>query len=370
MKFTGNRKIIAQFKEQINKNGRISFEEFIAGALYHPSEGYYSSKAISIGGSGKGDFTTCVTINPLLGKAIANWTADVQNRNKTNEITVIELGGGTGALAKDILENISVETKNNFSYFIVEINSSLIKLQKEKLQDFHGKIYWFNDIQSALNNCKNYPILIANEFVDTFPARVLQWINNGWLELFFIYEDSNWVKILNSPSPPIDFDIPLSLKSAKPLRFEQQVEIQTSFWNWWNKWNNLVKKATFLIIDYGDIFPEIYHRRPKGTIRGYFKNNLVDGKELYQRIGYQDLTVDINFSDLMLWAQELGWEKKQYMEQQTFIKQYKTQMKENLPKKKKSEVENPLYLNSSEEFIQHPFGAGSCYKMLIIDIDK
>jgi SAM-dependent MidA family methyltransferase len=62
-----------------------------------------------------------------------------------------------------------------------------------------------------------------------------------------------------------------------------------------------------LTIDYGDTMPALYHRRPQGSLRGYAAHQLLTGTEIYQAPGRCDLTADVNFSDLEVWAQREGW---------------------------------------------------------------
>ena len=58
-----------------------------------------------------------------------------------------------------------------------------------------------------------------------------------------------------------------------------------------------------LTIDYGAAAPELYHRRPRGSVRAYFMQQRLEGPAVYENPGRQDLTADVNFSDLQRWAQ-------------------------------------------------------------------
>jgi len=46
----------------------------------------------------------------------------------------------------------------------------------------------------------------------------------------------------------------------------------------------------------------------------------LDGLALYQNIGRQDITADINFTDYRKWTQALGWEEITFQDQASFIK--------------------------------------------------
>ena len=57
-----------------------------------------------------------------------------------------------------------------------------------------------------------------------------------------------------------------------------------------------------LTIDYGGAAEDIYHRRPRGTIRAYLLQHRLEGPAVYENPGRQDLTADVNFTDLIEWS--------------------------------------------------------------------
>src|SRR5258708_6038546 len=84
-----------------NEGGRLRFDRFMELALRHPIHGYYSSQIRGIGKSG--DFSTSTTLSNALGKAIFNWLEAEAGNLQLDTLIIIELGVGTGALAKGIL---------------------------------------------------------------------------------------------------------------------------------------------------------------------------------------------------------------------------------------------------------------------------
>lgn len=77
-----------------------------------------------------------------------------------------------------------------------------------------------------------------------------------------------------------------------------------------------------LTIDYGDTEERLYTRRPEGSLRAYWKHHRYTGRDLYVRFGKQDLTADVNFSDLISWGEALGWETIQLTTQSEFMTQF------------------------------------------------
>jgi SAM-dependent MidA family methyltransferase len=58
-----------------------------------------------------------------------------------------------------------------------------------------------------------------------------------------------------------------------------------------------------LTIHYGAAAETLYQRRPCGTVRAYLLQQRLDGPAIYQNPGRQDLTADVNFTDLQNWSQ-------------------------------------------------------------------
>jgi SAM-dependent MidA family methyltransferase len=75
------------------------------------------------------------------------------------------------------------------------------------------------------------------------------------------------------------------------------------------------------------------------------------GPEIYLNKGRQDLTADVNFTDLEAWGEALGWEDSHVVTQSAFLH-------EQLPGLKKS-----LTAASPDAFIADPEGAGKAFKV-------
>ncbi|MCS5540795.1 MAG: SAM-dependent methyltransferase, partial [Roseibacillus sp.] len=108
------------------------------------------------------------------------------------------------------------------------------------------------------------------------------------------------------------------------------------------------KAGHLLTIDYGGAADEIYHRKPAGTIRGYYHHEHVTGTNLYQLPGRQNLTADVNFDDLARWGEELGLHDHRLVTQRKYC--------------------SPFLGKSSslaERFLTNLHGAGQAFKVLV-----
>lgn len=78
-----------------DRNGWLSFAEFMQLALYQTGLGYYSNGLSKIGKAG--DFITAPEITPLFSKALGNHIADVLKQ--IPEADCLEFGAGSGQMA-------------------------------------------------------------------------------------------------------------------------------------------------------------------------------------------------------------------------------------------------------------------------------
>ena len=294
-----------------SEGGRVSFERFMELALYHPVNGYYTRHVSTIGRSG--DFSTATTIGDSLVRSLASWLKAEAKHLSMPVAQVIELGGGTGQLASGILR--SFLPWQRIRYQIVEVSRTLRQLQERELQGRH--VQWKDSVKAALAAAQGEAILISNEFVDAFPCQRFEQGEKGWKEVHLALENDLWREEYSENRTP-----PASSTFAVKYTNGQRVETLQSYWKWLTSLDPYFHRGSMLTIDYGGSPAEIYHRRPGGTIRAYFRHQRIDGLGIYLRPGHQDLTSDVNFVDLKEWGEQLGLETVQLVTQADFIRQW------------------------------------------------
>ena len=299
-------------------------------ALHHPEKGYYAKNIRTVGKSG--DFSTSATLSPILGKSIAH-TAHAWAKQSKLPLNLIEVGAGDGSLAKSVIENIPFFKRLKLRYHIVDTSSPLIEKQKETLAS--KRVHWHTEITSALSDCNGNAFIFSNELVDAFPVRVFQKKNSTWDELYF----SDGAEVFKEVN-----DLPET--SAKDHSENRRIEVHESYRTWQQSWLPSWKNGQLLTIDYGDTYPEIYHRRPEGTIRGYFHHHLRSGIEIYQNAGHQDITADVNFTDLMQWGEQDGLDTISFISQNEYLAPFARQTEQ-------------------DQFLMHLDGSGSAFKVLL-----
>ncbi len=294
-----------------SEGGRVTFERFMELALYHPVHGYYTGHVSSIGRSG--DFSTATTIGDSLGRSVAGWLKNEAKQLSMPVAQVIELGGGTGRLAAGILR--SFMPWQRIRYQIVEVSRTLHPLQMRALRG--RNVQWKDSVEEALAAAKGEAILISNEFVDAFPCQRFERASEGWKEISLVLEGDLWREEYSENCEP-----PASSTFVAEHTIGQRVETFQSYRKWLTSLDRHLRRGTILTIDYGGSPDEIYHRRPNGTMRAYFRHQRIDGMGIYLRPGRQDLTADVNFVDLKDWGEQLELKTVQLVAQADFIRQW------------------------------------------------
>jgi SAM-dependent MidA family methyltransferase len=261
----------------------------MAEALYHPEFGYYTSGISSIGA--RGDFTTWPVLEVSLAQAIAKWIRKISCTH------VIEVGAGTGALTRTVISHLGWFRRPKSH--IVEVSPPLRAKQKDALRGKH--VSWHATPESALQAAGGRAVLIANELVDAFPCRIFRRSEGGWAELFLTVECGKLRELWQPEN-----ELPDSTVFEHPWKEGQRVEVHESFAQWLKSWRANWESGSLLLVDYGAECPDVFARRPLGTLRAYARHQRLNGLEALQGFGRRDLTADVNFSDLQRWANGLG----------------------------------------------------------------
>ena len=209
------------------------------------------------------------------------------------------------------------------------------KIQQSKFKK--ARVSWHADPCNALRACNGRAIIFSNELVDTFPVRILQREDATWTDLHWDKE-SEFFKSFH----------PLPASSALNATHLEghRIEIHESYQEWLEEWITSWREGEMLTIDYGDTYPEIYHRRPQGTIRAFLMHQNITGPEIYQNVGRQDLTAEVNFTDLIEWGEKLELKTISLTTQSEFLKPHAQDTTQDL-------------------YLLHPDGPGSAFKVLI-----
>jgi len=276
----------------------------MARALYEPGRGYYAFHIRDVGA--RGDFSTSATLDDGLARGVAHWVRRrAAELGWKGRIPVIEVGPGTGALARGVLRACPFWMRWRLDFHLVDTSAPLRELQQKALRGH--RVAWHEDMASALRATGGNALIYSNELADAFPCRC------------FIRRSGSWRELGVREGPPagegemgISDDETGALQSTawgmfSDLREGQRVEVHTAWRDWLDKWSGLWCKGRMLTVDYGYVAAPPPRLALSGTLRAYYRRMRLEGDEIYRRMGQQDLTADVNFTDLQRWGEARGW---------------------------------------------------------------
>lgn len=293
--------------ERIRQQGPVSFHEFMEWCLYDADLGYYSSKFNPIGI--QGDFYTSPTLTPVFGTLLGRQIEEIWKQMGRPAFTIVEYGGGTGHLCRDIMSYLQANSKMyaGTRYCIVE-KSPLMREQERK--QVPGKVEWFDSISEIgeVTGC-----VLSNELLDNFAVhRVV--MQQELMEVYVDYQDG-FAEVLQPARAELrDYLAELGICLARGYATEVNLEALE-----WIAEVALALKSGYLItIDYGCENPDMYKAsRSQGTLVCYHKHSVNDS--FYMHIGEQDMTAHVNFSALSHWGEKNGLAKTGFTDQGCFL---------------------------------------------------
>lgn len=145
-------------REQIARDGCVSFRDVMDAALYHPKHGYYTTLR---GFGADGDFVTSPERHPAFGWLLGRQALDIWDAlGQPQPFRVLELGAGSGALAEPLLDFLRDHVRR-VTYTIDEPSPSLRAIQQRRLTD--SAFRWTGADEP-------HHFVIANEVADALPV--------------------------------------------------------------------------------------------------------------------------------------------------------------------------------------------------------
>ena len=255
--------------------GAISFEEFMALALYSPN-GFYTT----VGQAGRrGDFITSPEVGPLFGAVVARVIdAQWQKLGCPEKFLVVEAGAGPGTLARSIL-GAEIDCRDALSYVAVEVST----VQRSQ----HS-----SDVisQQTMPGEPIVGVIIANELLDNLPFRLFVF-DGFWQEAFVVEQNETFVEILRQVE-----DVPAWL----PQRAQHgaRVSIQCRASQWLESSLNLLQRGSVLVFDYCLTSVDAINRPWREWLRTYRQHEV--GEHYLRRPGSQDITSHVMVDQLQL----------------------------------------------------------------------
>ncbi len=293
-------------REALERRRRLTFAAFMELVLHGPG-GYYATHPVVTGP--EGDFITSPELHPALGacvglQALAVWQA----LGEPDRFDLVEYGGGSGALARDLLVWAREAEPRCFAalrYRIVERSPALVQQQRAVLASagLEATVGWAE--ASALDAALPLfdGLAIAHELLDALPFHLVTPGPEGLRELYVVEREGRLALEPGPPSTPAleAYFARLGLAPGEGTRAEVCLLVE----RWLAQVSSALRRGAALVIDYGAEAERLLAPgRPRGTLRCYYRHTVND--EPLTRVGQQDITADVDFTTLRLLAARLG----------------------------------------------------------------
>ena len=270
----------AEIRRRIESNGPITFDEFMEVALYHPNGGYYTHDRQE---TTYGDYYTSPSAHPAFSALIAvQLEAMWKALNRPTPFHVVEIGAGSGIMARDITE-----------------------FARQHLPEFVNAMRYMTVDQARDETPRGVVgCVLSNELIDAFPVHRFEVEEGALVELFVdVDAEGRFLSVAGEPSTPLLAGRLDKLGVELPEGTRGEVNLRIGPWA--RQVAEIIERGFVLTIDYGYEAKELYSpKRSQGTLQTYYKHT--SGSSPYQWIGRQDITAHVDFTTVIEEGRAVG----------------------------------------------------------------
>jgi SAM-dependent MidA family methyltransferase len=310
--------LIALIYDEIKSaGGRISFTCYMELALYAPGLGYYSAGSRKFGESG--DFVTAPEISSLFSQALARQISEILKalaESGVEKRDVLEVGGGSGIMAADMLAELERLKSLPGSYFILELSADLRQRQKEMLSErvphLLSRVQWLDELPTSGFS----GVVVANELLDALPVVCFSVEKNGIKERYVTWQDNRfqWLSAAQE-SAKLKEQLEAVAKGL-PVGYASEINLASNAWI--QSIADSLEAGVVLLLDYGFPRHEYYlPERSAGTLMCHYRHRAHDDPFVYP--GLQDITAHVDFTAIAEAAQASGLDVSGYTSQAYFL---------------------------------------------------
>ena len=291
----------------------MPFQRYMAMALYEPGLGYYVNGLHKFGAAG--DFVTAPEHGRLFALALAR-QLDPLASGLGKDWTLMELGPGSGALARDVLSQLGNPPAR---YLLLETSAPLREVQRETLsvlpEDLRCRVEWI----AAPPDAGFDGAVIANEVIDALPVARFR-VGDAGLEQAIVTVDAGRLGIDYAPAEgrvlraveQVISDLP------EPLGRGYASEVCVDLPEWLETVTAPLARGLALMVDYGYPRREYYHPdRNDGTLVCHYRHRA--HFDPFAWPGLTDLSAFVDFTAVADAALASGLEVAGFTSQAGFV---------------------------------------------------
>ena len=310
--------------EIARRGGWLSFARYMEMALYEPGLGYYSNPGQVFGAAG--DFVTAPELTPLFGATLARqvspWLKDPALAGSGQ--VVLEVGGGSGMLAAQLLNALDNVGHHEVRYLILELSAERREHQRQTLKSLApglmDRVGWLDTFPESFAG-----VVVANELLDAMPVQLFEWQADAEAELQEM--GVTWVDGQFAWAPrPADAVLTETVTALRnrlgpegaQWHSPYRSEICPAQQAWMRTLADCMTAGVVMLLDYGFAAPEYYHpQRDQGTLMCHYRHRSHADPFLWP--GLSDITAHVDFTALARAATAEGFSLVGYTSMAAFL---------------------------------------------------
>ncbi len=276
--------------EAIREQGPISLADYLRMALYQPGLGYYQNGLHKFGA--QGDFVTAPEQGELFAAALAR-QIDAVSSEWPDDWTLLELGAGSGVLARDLLARLE---RPPGRYRILDTSASLREVQSATLEALPTALKQRVDWLTEPPEESFCGVILANEVIDALPVHGFEIGKDGPLERCVTLDQNRLSWTTRRAEGRLEAALHRLLDGLPwTLPTGYQSEICLDLPAWMKTVTAPLAQGLALFIDYGYPSSEYYHPdRRHGTLVCHYRHRAHFDPFVWP--GLTDLSSFVDFS--------------------------------------------------------------------------
>lgn len=330
-------------EREISETGPIPFDRYMSVWLYGARDGlkedggklipgYYTGNDVTLGYEpGTNDFRTPPEYTPLYGYAFARQLTEMwRNLDRPDDFTIVEMGGGAGTLANDILTGLKIiqdesdePVFDNTQYIILERGQRLAQQQHAKLAGFRDKAQIlqataYEGPESPLQNITG--VVLSTELPDAFPVKMVKREGDQIQEMYIDQGDSDefeiqWQDLSPDAQKYLDIYDP-QIDEGRPY------PINIPSIGWMERISEMMERGYVITVDYPSWpkkDPPIRIYAKDGVIEVIDDMKRIDGFLEKRYVGRTDITTGVDFQVLSDAGNNYGLKTEGFVDQRGFL---------------------------------------------------
>jgi SAM-dependent MidA family methyltransferase len=291
-----NDSLTRRLRARIERDGPISFCDWMQTALYDERAGYYCRVGRARQGRA-GDYRTAPESSPLFAATFARYFSRLFSElGSPPAWTIFEAGAGSGDFAYGVLTSLQTHHASVFAatnYVIDEVSADARVRASARLSDFAERVKF--ESLSEVTKPVEVGIVFTNELIDALPVHRVTMRDGRLRQLCVGVDQDDFVWAECDPDKRLQDYCP---NAGFSLAEGQIAEVNLNAEDFLSAAASLFDRGFVITVDYGAEREELLHapHRHEGTLRAFHRHQL--RADVLANPGEQDLTTTIDWAQM------------------------------------------------------------------------